>query len=72
MNRALDADAKCPYYETADMNRIRCESCVKGARLHFVFQSREEMLKHKRRYCDSYRWYGCPYARQRTRDYSEE
>lgn len=72
VNRAENARAKCPYYADAEKNRIRCESCVKGARLYFTFGRMETLARHRQRYCDSYRWYECPYAEARTREWEEK
>jgi hypothetical protein len=63
MNANEDALAVCPYYRKFKNREIQCEACLNRARIVFVFHSAAEAIRHKRSYCDTYAWEGCPYAR---------
>ena len=69
MTRNEDALAKCPFYEMAADGKIRCETCVEAARVYFGFRNAEEMIRHKRTYCDTLDWEKCGYARMMLADW---
>ena len=65
MNRNEAARARCPYYCRFETRTIQCTSCVKRTRLVLAFRSDAEALRHKRKFCDTYDWRDCPYAKDR-------
>jgi hypothetical protein len=65
LNRTEDVRAKCPYYCRYETRTIQCVSCVKRTRLLLSFRNTAEALRHKRKYCDTYDWGVCPYAKDR-------
>lgn len=64
--------AVCPMYkqEYRDRCSICCEGFSRETRIHTFFSSKDELLKHEKRYCNDIKGYGlCPVYLMASRKY---
>lgn len=61
-NLSRSARAVCPFFKRSVDEQIQCESAMRCVTLH-RFRSVQRAEDHLRRYCNTYDWQRCPYAR---------
>ena len=63
----------CPFYRRNDTNRICCEGVDKTNTINLVFESKEEVLKYQREFCnDILQHRDCRVCRMLTEKWEEE
>jgi hypothetical protein len=61
MKNYMDNCIVCPFYSHEDKLKLHCEGYCKGTRLHLLFDCKERMKAHKKRFCDNINGYmNCP------------
>lgn len=65
--------AICPYFQSEDMLSIRCEGIVKENNSTNVMRFKNSGLKKAwlKRYCETYQFGKCPYAKVLENNYQE-
>lgn len=55
----------CPFYTSHANKRIRCEGAIFNTKLTVIFPSEDERRRHYARYCETFLYEKCPYAKNR-------
>lgn len=66
-----DKIAKCPFFKSATVNTIECDSDFAFACVH-KFKNRESKQKHRRKYCNTYNYKNCSLCRNILKTYDED
>lgn len=62
-NDARDGRAICPFYRISRSDYISCECVIGDTRLMHVFRSRANAMEHLQRFCNTFEYTDCPYAK---------
>ena len=60
MNENISARAKCPVFQWAGKQFVRCEGLEPGQRVEITFKRKTRHGAWVERYCCSYRYEQCP------------
>ena len=65
--------AKCPFYQSSDNKRIKCEGFNEGTNLCLTFNDKEVMVRHTKIHCRNINGFpNCPLYPVIMKQYEEE